>query len=270
MTTSQEPSNQPGVPATRDAQFQHYPDDEISLIDLAKILIKRRWWVMGVGGIVILLALVFALIKPDSYQLVTVYQMAEKEPGDSLRPASQLIEQAQSLYWPEVRRNYLQNNNLESMPFELEITNPEKTVLITLVTKASKKEQPEVVQLHSKVLDRLKAYDHKMLESYREQQERQKTNVENLLELASSSSAEKATELVASYTDRLFNIEDSLARLSAPEIVQTALATEKSNTLSSKLILALGVVLGGIMGVMAAFIVEFAARVRQSLKEEER
>jgi len=38
---------------------------------------------------------------------------------------------------------------------------------------------------------------------------------------------------------------------------------------SGKLIVALGIVLGGILGIMAAFFVEFAARVRQSLKEEE-
>ncbi|MED5295119.1 MAG: Wzz/FepE/Etk N-terminal domain-containing protein, partial [Pseudomonadota bacterium] len=55
-------------------------DDEISLVDIALILV-RRWKMMAVIFLVVVLAaLAFALSKTDTYRYVSIYNVAERQP----------------------------------------------------------------------------------------------------------------------------------------------------------------------------------------------
>jgi uncharacterized protein involved in exopolysaccharide biosynthesis len=298
MTTSQESSNQSGVPATRDAQFQHYPDDEISLIDLAKILIKRRWWVLGTGSIILLLAFTFALLNRSEgkmYEYTSIYQQAEKSPGSTLVSTSSLLQQVKTLHWPNYRRQYMQEQQIENpdeLPFDFEIDTPANTTLVTLTSEALEEDKPEVDVLHEAMVKNINDHQQTAIKRETEKLEKQIERTQGLLAQVQEAAAQAedaaqaltATEQITSYTERLFTFEqiisyterlftlqDKLEDITPGNIVQYTEQGKRvqPDKVSGKLIVALGIVLGGILGIMAAFFVEFAARVRQSLKEEE-
>lgn len=68
----------------------------------------------------------------------------------------------------------------------------------------------------------------------------------------------------------VFELEDALIELKEGKLIQLSAQDERAKLkkLSGSLILALGIVLGGILGIMAAFFAEFASQVRKSLQEE--
>ncbi|MBE0508734.1 MAG: hypothetical protein IBX50_18780, partial [Marinospirillum sp.] len=92
-------TNQPALTDSqqhRDAQFPRQYDDEISLIDLGKVLYKRFWVMVFVGTVCVVAALAFALIQKPSYTFRSVLEVgsipAVTEEGEE-RP----IENSESL-----------------------------------------------------------------------------------------------------------------------------------------------------------------------------
>lgn len=256
---------------------QPYPyDDEISLVDLALILIKRRWWVIGTGLSVVAIALVFALISrgDPSYQMVTIYEAAQytdetgaEQPTQSI---NSLMQRLQSVHWPELRRSYVaEHNGLNEMPFELQINNPSDTFLISLVTPAPESQQDEVERIHRDLLEPIIDAQTSEFENRQRILERQLDRVQTRLDQAEHNDSGLPPELFAQYSDQLLQLESRLESLREGNVIQYASIGDRASTgPSGSLILALGIVLGGILGLMAGFFAEFGARVRQALKEQ--
>ncbi|MGC3874643.1 lipopolysaccharide biosynthesis protein, partial [Halomonas sp. GXIMD04776] len=76
-----------------------------------------------------------------------------------------------------------------------------------------------------------------------------------------------AAEVVAGTMQRIAELEASLADLSEGKISQTSVQSLDPTGTSSKLILALGIVLGGTLAIMGVFFMQFASLVRGSLKD---
>lgn len=248
-----------------------YQDDEISLVDLAKILIRRRWWLIGTSVVIVLLALAFVLLTRGDYehQYTTVYQLAETEPGEPIRSAQSVIQEVQSLYWPRFRREYREENNVSAIPFELNIENPANTTLITLRSNASEETREQITQLHQTILDQIIMTQQASLERRKAQLEQSIERTAGLLERVENSDTEAAVELASNYSERMIELENELNNLAEGEVLETVVQGERQySTLSGKMILALGIILGGIFGLVAAFVAEFVFRVKESLKAE--
>lgn len=77
-----------------------------------------------------------------------------------------------------------------------------------------------------------------------------------------------AGELIASYTERLAEIQQSLAQLSEGEVVQVAVQGLEQSGTGRSIIMGLALVLGSMLAVIAAFFSHFVALVRDSLLED--
>tara|TARA_R110000824_G_C15232528_1_gene678827 strand:+ start:3471 stop:4247 length:777 start_codon:yes stop_codon:yes gene_type:complete len=251
-------------------QRSTYQDDEISLVDLAKILIRRRWWLIGTAGVVVLLALAFALLThgDPEYQYTSIYQQAEAEPGRPLTSSASVIQQMESLDWPNYQRRYKEENKVEALPFDLEINNPDNTTLVTLNSTATAQNRDQVLNLHETLLGSVIERQQEALEREKSQLERSIERTSTQLERVENTNSEASVELAANYADRLFELERELENLKEGEVIEYAARGEEQEGTSSMLILVLGIVLGGIAGVMAAFFAEFVFRVRESLAAE--
>jgi uncharacterized protein involved in exopolysaccharide biosynthesis len=247
-----------------------YQNDEISLVDLAKILIHRRWWFFGTSGLIVTLALVGALIVngDPEYQYTSIYQQAETEPGESITSSASVIQQLQSLDWPNFQRRYKEENNVDELPFGLEITNPANTTLITLNSAAMEENRGEVVNLHETLLESASERQQTALERRQAQLERSIERVSAMLERVENTDTDASVEMAASYSDQLFELESELENLTDGEVIEYAAQGEELKSSPIILIIALGIVLGGVAGVIAAFFAEFAFRVRQSIQKE--
>lgn len=74
--------------------------------------------------------------------------------------------------------------------------------------------------------------------------------------------------MIASYTDRISEIQVRLSQLSEGEVVQVAVQSLEPSDTRRSLIMVIAIVLGGMLAVMAAFFAQFAVAVRTSLGNE--
>ncbi|WP_280551821.1 Wzz/FepE/Etk N-terminal domain-containing protein [Halomonas sp. 25-S5] len=255
------------------AQQRHAADDEISLVDLVKILIKR-WKLMAATFVVIVLgALVYVLMMERSYDYVSLYQVAEQAPTEGrerggLEPPVTVVAKTNNLYLGSVTRQFLQNESMESLPFDTSVGNPEDTFLVKLTSQATEENAPLVESFHAQVLKRIEQDQQVLLERRRKSLTGQLESAERSLELAKDSTSPSAAELVASYSQRVADIQDRLEQLQEGQTVQTAVQSLKPSGTSRSLVMALAIVLGGMVALMMAFISQFAVAVRDSLLEE--
>jgi len=250
-------------------------DDEISLVDLATILV-RRWKALAIiFAVVVLAALAYVLTMTPTYSYVSVYEVAEQAPGGegnadrALESANTVIAKAQSLYIAPTTRELLKQSGLESLPFSVNLSTPEDTQLVKITSDASEDRASLVEKMHSALLSSIASNQQTLVD-------RQRTSLENRLESlqASLATAEQSTssgaaDLLASYTEQIAMTKDRLGLLKDGRIAQTAVQSlEKAGT-SRTLIMALALVLGGMLAVMGVFLMQFASLVCSSLKEQE-
>lgn len=246
-------------------------DDEISLVDLAVILI-RRWKAMAVIFVVVVaLAVVFALMQTARYQYTSLYSVAEYTNANGQRvgiesPAS-IVAKTQNLYLGPETRKLLEDNDLESLPFKVEASNPSNTLLVQLSSDATQDNQKLVATLHQNVIDRLKEDQAELVAQRKASLERQLASAKQALESAQQSSSPSAAELIATYYSRVSDLEGQLNELREGEITQHAVQSLEPTGSNKKLIVILGVMLGGMLAMMGAFVMHFSGMVCRSLRD---
>lgn len=282
--------------SARSPKHSHYPaplapmynnhdpiaGDEISLVELAKVVVQRRWWVVGTAGFIFLLTLVYGLFTraEPNYPLTSVYETAQRtsEAGNPapMQSAGALIRRLETIHWPALTRDFLAANpEYDSMPFDVSIASPADTQLIVLRTQAPEAEQASVENLHQQLVDHLVILDEERLEQLGAVLESRLARIESALDRIQNQSNEGA-QLTPFFNERLIslgeqqgNLQMQLDGLRQGNVLQVAAAGERiSQGPGLALIVALGAVLGGFIGLLAAFFVEFSARVRKSLADE--
>ena len=246
-------------------------DDEISLVDLASILVKR-WKAMAIIFTVIVLgALAYALMMPRTYTYTSLYEVAEQGLDSALEAPETLVAKAQNLYLgPETRKLLaIMDSEPEVLPFETSITNPAKTLLVSLSSEADEGDEDIVKQLHDNVLARMQDGQKSRIESAKKSLQQQMEDAQEALDAVQQSSSNKlgSAEVISSLMERIAKLKNGLADIRDGEISQTAVKSLLPTGTSRKLILMLGVVLGGLLAVMGAFFMQFASTVSYSLQQ---
>lgn len=251
-----------------DESQRYSQDNEISLVDLAKIMI-RRWKVMVLIFLIVVLgALTYALLTERSYQYVSIYQVAEEAPGRALEPPASVLAKVNSLYVGAETRKLRESAGLESLPFEVAVANPSDTLLIRLGSEASEDNRELVTQMHEALLARITESQRERLENHQAALEQQLQSTEAALEAVEQSNAEWGGELIASYTERLADIQQNLTQLSEGQIVEVSEQSLEPAGTGRSLIMILAFLLGGMLAVIGVFIFEFSSIVHASLKNE--
>lgn len=253
------------TPQDNSTYRQH--DDEISLVDLATILI-RRWKSMAViFGVVVGLAVVYAFLAPRAYTYSSIYSVAEQSPGSALESPAALVAKAKNLYLGPVTRELLEETGLQALPFGVDIENPEQTMIVVLSSESEDTYQELVNRVHQGVLDRLMQSQQQLVESRIRSMERQLANARESLAAVRESTSLGAAEVTASLMGRIAGLEANLADITQGEVGRVAVQSLEPAGTSRSLILALGIVLGAILAIIGAFMMQFSSLVRSSLKE---
>ncbi|WP_157772274.1 Wzz/FepE/Etk N-terminal domain-containing protein [Zobellella denitrificans] len=223
----------------QDAQFAqplppyHYRDDEISLVDLAKILVKRRNWLLATFILVFLASLAIAWLKrpqpmaEDQVAFTTLLAVGYKSPTVFVEPLSGIKTQLESAFIPRAHG---------SKKFSVDIEVENNNNIIKLITVAPLEQKEEVTSYHDNILSPLLARHEQM--------------VVNLTEQLKMSAA----------TSELQPLNSSVA-----SVAQPLPATQPKD--KTKLIAALGFMLAIMFSVIAAFMREFIGKVCASLGE---
>jgi len=218
-----------------------YHDDEISLVDLAKILIHRRWWFLGTFTIVVLASLAWVLLQntektsgTDTFNYTTQLAVGYKTPSHLIEPLPSIIEQLQGAIIPNVKQ---QNDEFSSLSAKASYT--EGSNIVTITTESEQKNG--IAEFHEALVSAI-------VERHERLQQSLKNNLYPILQ------GEQKLQLIPTEVVAL--------------AVETQQATDAPQSVNNKLILVLGIILGGMLGIVMAFLAEFSARVRESLNEE--
>ncbi|MGQ7247165.1 Wzz/FepE/Etk N-terminal domain-containing protein [Halomonas sp. V046] len=262
-STSQLPQHRP--------EPRPYADDEISLVDLTLILVKRWKLMTGVFLAIVLIALIFAFSMGRSYEYVSIYRVAEQAEGNdvgTLENPANIVARIDSYYADLATRQVLEEEGSQTLGFELSAESPENTKFVNLTSEASEDDAERVKGLHDIILNAVLEDQDALLEQRRTSLESQLESTKEALETAKQSSTPYGTDLVATYGQQVIRLEQQISYLHEGEIERVATQSIQPAGTSKALILALAIVLGGMLAVIAAFMMEFASAVCRKLKSD--
>lgn len=309
------------------------PSDEISLVDIAKVLWKRRWWTVGIAVLTTVAALLFALSKEHEYSYTTTIRIGETNIDRFVSTGDGVREVMERRFLPQLRQSFTVDHGLHRVPFDLKVEADRESRHVTLNSRSTLENEALLRSFHSE-LAALIASDHNeriqlvsrqneiRLQNLRTRLAAQQRRLDNWTALAvdvaaieveaaesmadgvdlnlglGAQSAETTgrpvfrptlssgdpsltvllnrvhlTELITQYegaiADLIREIEDIELRrewITPTQVVVEAIRSESPVGTGRSLILALGLVLGGMLGLFGAFLAEFIAQVRASLR----
>lgn len=129
-------------------------DDEISLIDLWLVLARRKWIILLVMSVSVLLALFYVMNKPDVYRYFASLEIGAMPNGDERvfleQPQSVLAKLEQS-YIPEVLSKYTS----EGGDYKIEASLGKGTHIITVEGKATEDEGDLYQQMITEIISKI-------------------------------------------------------------------------------------------------------------------
>ena len=140
------------------------PSDEISLIDLAKVLWRRRWWVVGITVGTVVLALLFALSTEHEYQYTTTVRIGELNIDKRVSNVEEVKETLERQLMPPLRRSFIEIHGLERLPFAVAIETGEPGGMVSLITESVVENEGLVEAFHSELASMLAARHSEILD----------------------------------------------------------------------------------------------------------
>ena len=259
-------------PHSREEQDRY--SDEISLVDLAVTLIRRRNLFYAVFLLFTLGGLAYAFLAPEKseYNYVSLLQVAQKATVASLQNDEAFTATLQSpaitvatleeSWLPQVKERYYAENE-KNMPFGVVFENPEDTALIRLSTVTSVQQKVEVQGVHTALIQQLIRYQDNLVKreqaSINRRIESLQTLKTSLMEQADTGSA------LSTAIERQLELESALQSLSGVEVIVNARQDTTKTAPKRSLIVILATLLGGMLGVFMVFMAEFGANVKMQL-----
>lgn len=243
-------------------------DDEISLVDLALVLVRRKIIIIGILSLFIALGVAAALYLPKTYdyhssiEIGTQLIIGERQP---IETPSSLLAKINYSFIPETLHQYQQQNPEDQKAYKIIASNPEDSDIITLSMSATE-DQSELVHGFINSITRNIMQEHTALfDAIKETLELQLTQATNRLNSMGNSS-ENLTEK-NSLQDKIDSYLSQLSNLRGSKIISQPMKSQKPTGISRKLIVLIAAFAGLFIGIFAAFFVEFAAKVRERKAE---
>jgi uncharacterized protein involved in exopolysaccharide biosynthesis len=272
------------------AQSPHdgpYADDEISLIDLWRVLSRRKHWIALAFVVTLALAVGWLALKTPIYEASATLEIGTAD-GSALENGQDLarrLENAQPPALSPAREPVLAGVESESRILELTARGPSQSATSEFLLEVL----AEVQERHDEFLEEFRAEQHQRLDEITKRvqlMEVQRDEFENRLGRLDQGAAAIGGLLTLEQrlADRLPQLEAEQAKLRrslservtgpttvlvSPEPAAEDEAGEASPVEPrTRLVLALAAVLGLMLGVFVAFFREFLARVAEAGEEE--
>ncbi|PWG62960.1 hypothetical protein DEM34_10200 [Spiribacter halobius] len=292
--------DQRGTPSTARRE-EMLADDEISLFDLWDVLMDRKWVVLGVFVLVVLASGLYALSRPDTVSLRAVVALGQvgRDEQTPLPDAATVVDELNRMLIPQRMR---EADGGLATPAASVSSAPARLVELTVEAPAAGLDAHRT--LLADVADALLAHQQRQREALlapaRERRERLaedaatmeetiaalRERMAGMREAQSAVGIGPAARIAALNAEALIlqelsdlrrerrevlgelaELEQETAAVSPARLVTEPAVTARGSEPSAGLILALGVVLGGMLGIFAAFFWEFVARANEHRRE---
>lgn len=235
--------------------------DEISLVDIAVTFVKRRYVFYMVFAVVTLSGLAYALLADDEYEYVSLIQVAQKD-EEPIQPVATTISTLNNRWLPEVEAAYRAEHG-EKMQLKLAFSNPENTGLIRFATDAPVAEAKAVKKAHEALVEYVQTYQEELVDQEKSKLEKQMTSTKEIL--ASLQGQSGAGEAVAAVIEKQSQLRAMLDSLKNVEVLVSSRQSTEKVAPKRTLIVGLSVLVGAVLGVLMAFMVDFSASVKKRM-----
>lgn len=237
--------------------------DEVSLVDIAVVLIKRWKLMLAIFLLTMVAIVAFVLLRPANYVYTSLYSVAETadEQGDfiGLETPEIILIQMDNVILPAQIRAYVGDHDLQSLPFTVKAEHLEDTKLISLSTEAGEHQAENIEALHRQVLNAIATEQADLVERKRASLERRLSVIQKTINFAGVD--------IDEHPELISRIVGELAALHRGEIKQVAAPSMQPDDISAKLLLILGTLLAVGLAVMGVFFCHFCMAVRQRLDQ---
>jgi uncharacterized protein involved in exopolysaccharide biosynthesis len=237
--------------------------DEISLVDLATTFIRRRRVFYAVFLLCTLGGLAYALTLPEKFDYVSLVQIAEKDSETLIQTPETVIATLEARWLPEQQVLYYAENE-SNLPFGVSFQNTKDTALIRFTTGTTATQKQLVEKVHAALIEKLSHHQENLVKSEQASINRQ---IESLNALIASMMAQTSVDGAALSTaiEKKSELESALQSLGNLEVIVSARQSIEKTGPKRSLIVTLAVILGLMLGIFVAFMVEFGASVKKQL-----
>ena len=240
-------------------------DDEISLIDLAMVLVRRKKMIVITIIFFIALSVIFALLTPKSYTFSTSIEIGSQTVGGTIKSFESpqtLLAKMQHVFIPQVLSKQRQAAPDNKEKYSIKASIPKSSTLIVLETKGAE----EKTDLMTKLLHNITQ------EAIHDHQRIYNAVKKNLLALKKQSNAELTTlnsaKNQSSEARRLLRskievYETELANLRNTREILPPMKSVEPTGISRKLIVIIAAFAGIFLAIFSAFLAEFIAAVKE-------
>ena len=151
--------------------LSRYEEDDISLVDLWLVLVRRRFIFTAAVLASVLAGLLFAFLKTPTYTFTTMIQIgrivelrglgetvASETPNESLESVGTVVAKLNAAYITTILAEYVDEAGDRTAP-KIEASSPDQSQLVLIKSKSPEKEAELHMNLHKKVMEPLLA-DH--------------------------------------------------------------------------------------------------------------
>lgn len=246
-------------------EYGQLREDEIGLIDLAAIFVRRRRVFYVVFIIVVFAGLAYALFSSDKYEYVSLIQLAEHGDGEPVEQPAAVIATIKYSWLPEVSARFRAEHE-KKLPFEVSAINPEETSLIRLETDAEQKASDLVSNIYTALIKSIKKHQNNLLDAEKKNLQRQIESLDKIIDTLKGQQG--AGQALATAIDKRVGLESELEQLRPAYVLVVSRESAHKTGPKRMLIVALAVLLGLMMGVFAVFLFEFVGLVKQQVMRD--
>lgn len=247
---------------------QSYRDDEISLVDLALIVSRRKTLLIAVTLIFIISGIAIALTLPKQYTYSTSLEIGSQLIKGSVQPlegADTLLAKLQHSYIPYILKSNKNTDKGNEKKYRIQASIPNNSQIVVIESKAAETDADKITGLLGKITARA-IEDHntiytnlqRNLLSLKQQTEQK---LQGLINKPDASPEINALQL------SLDNYNLQLANLRKTREILPPMASTEPTGPSRKLIVIMATVAGIFLGIFAVFLAEFLEKVRQKQNE---
>ena len=248
----------------RQRSVQHFPDDEISLVDLASTFLKRRRIFYGVFLVTLAAGILYAVLMPEKYDYVSLVQLAEKDAGNFVEKPATVIATLENHWLPEIQAKYRAEQD-QSIAFDVIFSNPENTGLVRIVSEASPASADDVKQIHGQLIEKLEQTQSVAVATLKSNLERQIESLTSTIERLEGSQDVGAA--IADAVNKRLSLEMLLHSIQPAELLVLNRQMAERKGPARSLIVVLAAMLGLMGGIFLSFFAEFVSLVRTNLNE---
>lgn len=245
-----------------------HSSDEISLVHLAIIFIRRRIVFYVSLLAIVLIGVAYAVLSSERFEYVTLIQVAEKGGGGFLQDPATTVAILQNRWVPGLESEYSLEHN-EKLPFDIKVINPQDTGLLRIATEGTEEQSDLISETHNALTDAVITSQKETLNRRKEALQNQLASLDKVIQSLQSSTEEGASTALSTAIERKTEIQGILDSLRPAEALVISRQGVEPTGPGSALIVLLAAMLGGIVGLFGVFVAEFFSAVRDNLKSQE-